>query len=143
MLNVLLEKCADWLLPIIGGCLVWYAAHYFILTPRIITVDSEHWYVYDSSLPRNVNNCLRDRLSKQILQTGLMEAALYTATMKQVAEPYLGVLANAYRALDTPCGVSVARRKATEQKRREDSATETINRMTEQVKFWRKLLTGS
>lgn len=142
MLNVLLEKCADWLLPIIGGCLVWYGVHYFVLTPRIITIDSSRYYVYDSSLPNQVNNCLRNRLGKQVLQTGLMEAALYTATMKQVADPYQDVLANAYMALDETCGVSYARRKAQERKRSEENATETIKRMTEQVKFWRKLLTG-
>ncbi|WP_412972807.1 hypothetical protein [Glaciecola sp. MF2-115] len=142
MFNVLLEKCADWLLPIIGGCLVWYSVHYFALTPRIITIDSKRFYVQDSSLPNQVNNCLRERLGRQVLQTGLMEAALYTATLKHLAEPYQDVLANAYVSLDETCGVSYARRKALEKKRSEAEAINTIKNVTEKIKFWRKLLTG-
>ena len=61
MFNVLLEKCADWLLPIIGGCLVWYSVHYFALTPRIITIDSKRFYVQDSSLSNQVNNLFLHR----------------------------------------------------------------------------------
>ena len=142
MLNVLLEKCADWLLPIIGGCLVWYGVHYFIMTPRIITIDSQKNYSYDISLPSNVNACLQKRLGDQILKHGLMEAALYTATMKHMAEPYQTALLRAYQALDETCGVSYARRIAAEHQRKEELKAVELQHLKQQFKFWKKLLTG-
>lgn len=142
MLNILIEKCADWLLPIIGGCLVWYGLHYFVLTPRIINKEYEHFYVQDKSLPETVNNCLHERLGDQILRTGLLETALYTATIRRVATPYQEALTEAYASLDETCGVSYARRKAQEQKRRAVETENRINRIADEFKFWRKLLTG-
>lgn len=142
MLNVLLEKCADWLLPIIGGCLVWYGAHYFILTPRIVTVDSTKSYLYDYSLSSSVNACLQKRLGSQILKHGLMEAALFTATMRHVVEPYQEAVTNAYQALDETCGVSESRRITTERKRREAQEQAERQRLKQQFNFWKKFLTG-
>jgi hypothetical protein len=142
MLNVLLEKCADWLLPIIGGCLVWYGVHYFILTPRIVAIDSQKDYAYDSSLSSNVNACLQKRLGDQVLKHGLMEAALYTATMKHMAEPYQAALLLAHQALDVTCGVSYARRMAVERQRKAAREAAERQRLEQQFKFWKKLLTG-
>ena len=142
MFNAIFEKCSDWLLPIIGGCLVWYGAHYFVLTPRIIAIDSKNNYSYDSTLPSNVNACLQARLGKQILKDGLMEAALYTATMKHLAEPYQQTLFQAQIALDDVCGISHARRIQLEKQRRAAQEAEERQQLKNQFNFWRKLLTG-
>ena len=142
MLNVLLEKCADWLLPIIAGCLVWYGTHYFILTPRIIAIDSQKTYAYDTSLSSGVNACLQKHLGDQILKHGLMEAALYTATMKHLAEPYQTALLLAHQALDETCGVSYTRRITMERQRKAAQEAAERQRLQKQFNFWKKLLTG-
>ncbi|MAH06350.1 MAG: hypothetical protein CL561_12410 [Alphaproteobacteria bacterium] len=142
MLNILLEKCADWLLPVLGGCLVWYGAHYFVLTPRIINVDVKNANIYDNSLPPAVNACLRSHLADQLINDGLMEAAIYTATIKNVAEPFQKAISRAQATLDEVCGVSHARRIQRENQRLAEQEAAERQRLKDQISFWRKLLTG-
>lgn len=167
MFQTLIDKFSDWLLPILLGLAVWYGIHYAVLAPRIVRVDMVREYVYDKSLPKDVNACLKGNMANSVLEVGRLEAALYTSTLKHVFLPFQEKTAEAEKRLDEPCGVSEARRKIHEfqqalleelkKKQAEERARELARKQQElklkaqreyqkqvhnQIRFWTNLLFG-
>lgn len=122
MFQVLIEKMADWLFPFVLGLGVWYGLHYVVLTPRILNVDLTAQYQdyhTQHNLPRSVGECVRDNMAYALLQHGRLEAALMTATLNHINQPYADKRLIAESSLDETCGVSVERQKQRKAQARE------------------------
>lgn len=114
MYQVLIEKTADWLFPVMLGVGVWYGLHYSTLTPRVLMVETPTQYRdfhLVNKLPESVGKCIQENMASAILNTARVEAALYTATLKHFDQQYKGKLLAAEASLDEKCGVSQARQK--------------------------------
>ena len=114
MINIMLEKFADWLFPVAIGLGVWYGLHYSTLTPRVLMVDTPTQYRdfhLDNKLPESVGKCIQENMASAILKSGRLESALYTATFKHFDQHYKEKQLIAEASLDETCGVSQARQK--------------------------------
>lgn len=114
MYQVMIEKTADWLFPVIMGLGVWFGVHYSTLTPRVLMVDTPTKYRdfhITNELPESVGMCIQENMALAILSTGRLEAALYTATFKHFDQQYKEKQLAAEASLDKTCGVSQARQK--------------------------------
>ena len=119
MFQAIFEKCADWLLPFCIGIAIWYGVHYVTLAPRIVKVDQQASYAtfnHDKLLPEEVETCVKENISPITIDVARLEAALYTASLKHISEPYRLKLADVDKQLDQKCGVTISRK--TETKRR-------------------------
>lgn len=114
MYQVIIEKTADWLFPLLMGLGVWFGVHYSTLTPRVLMVDTPTEYSdfhLINELPERVGKCIQENMASAILNTGRLEAALYTATFKHFDQQYKEKQRIAEASLDETCGVSQARQK--------------------------------
>lgn len=143
MYQTLIEKFADVLIPIACGLAVWLGVHYFILTPRIVKVEMPRAYdammVQLPALPRSVHHCLRTGYAGALMEVGRLEAALFTATLKHVSQPFRKKSLEALVSLDKPCGMTKAleaererlRLLAERQKNRRRAELELLRRQAE------------
>jgi hypothetical protein len=114
MYQVMIEKTADWLFPVMIGVGVWYGLHYSTLTPRVLMLDIPAEYGnfhVINDVPENVGKCIQENMASAILKSGRLEAALYTATFKHFDQKYKEKRLIAEASLDETCGVSQARQK--------------------------------
>ena len=112
MYQMLFEKFADALFPLLCGILVWLGLHYFVLTPRIIKVEMPSTYEAlipkSAALPDSVHQCLKQHAAETAMETSRWEAALYTASLKHIKAPFLQAFREGLQALDERCGKSQA-----------------------------------
>ena len=118
MINALIEKSGEWLVPAALGAAAWYGLNFAVITPRIVKVDFEmgsSGYEVAQDLPSSVRDCLRGNMAKAVLDDGRFEAAAYTATFKHYRSPYFVKLAKAESRIGDLCHVDEVRQ---EQQRR-------------------------
>lgn len=114
MYQVVIEKTADWLFPVMMGLGVWFGVHYSTITPRVLMLDIPAEYSdfhLINELPESVGKCIQKNMALAILNIGRLEAALYTATFKHFDQQYKEKRLIAEASLDETCGVSQARQQ--------------------------------
>lgn len=141
MFQALFDKFADLLLPLFMGLLIWYGFHYFVLTPRIIKVEQQASYKtfhQDKNLPQTIESCIQSNIVPTTLNHARLEAALFTASMKNIEVPYRTKLNEVKSMIDDQCGVTAELAKQTKQQRVIDARDQAVNEM----KYWFNMLQG-
>ncbi len=118
MYQSLIEKTSECLIPVMFAGATWFGVHYSVLTPRIVMADLPKQYAeFDAneSLPEEIRNCFLDNLVPETLTIGRFDAAIYTASFKYVAQPYVQSLKTVEDNLDDQCGISITRQRLVEE----------------------------
>lgn len=139
MFQALFDKFADWLLPFFIGLAVWYGFHYFVLTPRIIQVDQKELYAVahiKNTLPGEVQACIRRKIVPATLDHARIEAAFYTASIKNITAPYRNKLSEIEALINEQCGVSKVIAKQEKQQNMIDARDHVVN----ELKHWYQML---
>ena len=139
MFQALFDKFADWLLPFFIGLMIWFGLHYFVLTPRIIKVDQQVTYMnfnQNNNLPKVIQSCIKSNISPTTLDHARMEAALFTATMKNIAAPYKNKLSEIESLINEQCGVTQELAKQTKKQNVIDARNQAAN----ELKYWFDIL---
>lgn len=112
MYQALLDRFADVLFPVLAGFAVWFGVHYFFLTERIMKVEMPLTYeVIEQNaqhIPSEVHTCLKSNYADAMMAVGSLEAALYTASLKHINQPFRKKSVEALDYLDNDCGTTKA-----------------------------------
>lgn len=141
MFQALFDKFADLLLPLFMGLLVWYGLHYFVLTPRIIKVDQTASYKtfnQEEELPKAIQSCIQNNILPTTLNHARVEAALFTASMKKIAQPYRNKLNEVEQLIDEQCGVTMELARQAKKQNIIDARDQAVNEM----QYWFNMLQG-
>lgn len=133
MINALIEKSGEWLVPAALGAAAWYGLNFAVITPRIVKVDFEmgsSGYEVSQDLPKSVRDCLEGNMAKAVLDDGRFEAAAYTATFRHYHSPYFVKLAEAETRIGDLCRVDEVRQE--QQRRQALAAAAEQERMRKQ-----------
>ncbi len=139
MFQALFDKFADWLLPFFIGLMIWFGFHYFVLTPRIIKVDQRvtfDMFHQDKNLPQSIQSCVRNKIVPTTLDHARLEAALFTASMKNIAAPYRKKMDEIEMLISEQCGVRVELAKQAQKR----SVIDTRNQAINEMKYWFNML---
>lgn len=124
MYQAIFEKFSDILLPVIFGVLVWCGFHYFVMTPRIMRVESHAMYEVIKKdiqpFPEQIERCYAPLYGESLMNLGRWEATLYTASLSHVSLPLQKKSIDAFNALDQRCGLTEALLALKEKQRLEE-----------------------
>ena len=68
-----------------------------------------------NDLPPSIGECIKSHMAPAILQHGRLEAALFTATLRHINQPFQEKLLIAEASLDDTCGINKARQQQRDQ----------------------------
>jgi len=114
MFQILFEKFADILLPLIAGAILWMGFNYVVLTPRILMADLPKQYAQyhiEKNLPQSIGKCIQDGIAEKVLHSDRLLASLYTASMKHYDVGYEAAVLKGEQSLSDTCGVTAERKR--------------------------------
>ncbi len=123
MLQTLTDKFADSAVPLLVGTGIWVGTHYAVLTPRIMMVDLPKAYAhheYSVDIPHSSRDCVTNNVVETTLKQGRIQAAIYTASFRHIANPFHKNQAEVETLLNEQCGVNHAIAAAKAQQEHEE-----------------------
>lgn len=98
MFQQLGDKCIEYAFPVAVGGAIWFGVNYFELAERITKVDVTRYYSdvqHDFPVSRRAQSCVIENAAPTLINIGKFDAALYTASFKNISAPYFKKLAEA------------------------------------------------